>query len=535
LVVAFLVMIALMAGVGIYGLSALAEVQSRSNIIGSSWLPAIERLRDTRHALEVLGFAKATHVIDRDPRSMADQESVMRTARTKIYKSLDAYSAYITSDDERRLYERTTQHLDRYFAAHDRILELSRDGKKEEASTLWLSNLESFHAADASVSELILLDQQSAAQDHVVADRVYHTARSWVIGIIVVGTLLGLLLARLLSSAIARPLLRAMAASDRLAEGDFTVSLDAESNDEMGRLTAALNAMIQKLARVISEVRGAAAAIASAAGQVSMTSQSLSQGTMDQAASVEESSASLEQMGGSITLNAENSRQTEQMAVAGARDAEDTGSAVAESVAAMKTIAERITIVEEIAYQTNLLALNAAIEAARAGEHGRGFAVVATEVRKLAERSQGSAKEIRALAGSSVGVAERSGGLLSSLVPSIRKTAELVQEVAAASREQSLGVAQITKAMARVDQVTQRNASSAQELSSTAEELAQQAEALNQLMGFFRVTGTDSERRAAAEASATARPSTTLRRSAIANADGPNGRRPHVDADFRRQ
>jgi methyl-accepting chemotaxis protein len=157
------------------------------------------------------------------------------------------------------------------------------------------------------------------------------------------------------------------------------------------------------------------------------------------------------------------------------------------TVAAMRTIAERTSIIEEIAYQTNLLALNAAIEAARAGEHGKGFAVVAAEVRKLAERSQKAAKEIGETADGSVAVAERSGQLIGGLVPAIRKTADLVQEVAAASQEQSSGVQQVSKAMAVVDQVTQRNASAAEELSSTAEEMSSQAEALQQLVAFFQL------------------------------------------------
>jgi methyl-accepting chemotaxis protein len=194
-------------------------------------------------------------------------------------------------------------------------------------------------------------------------------------------------------------------------------------------------------------------------------------------------------MSASITQNAESSRRTEAMAQEGARNAERCGKAVGETVEAMRSIAERISIIEEIAYQTNLLALNAAIEAARAGEHGKGFGVVATEVRKLAERAQKAAKEIGTLAGSSVRVAEESGQLIVELVPAIRKTADLVQEVSAASSEQSAGVNQVSRAMGTVDEVTQRNASAAEELSGTAEELASQAESLQHLISFFQVAG----------------------------------------------
>lgn len=271
-----------------------------------------------------------------------------------------------------------------------------------------------------------------------------------------------------------------------LAEGDLTARIKPQSDRDV--LGNALARMVDKLTQVMREIGAGAGALAAAAQQVSSTAQNLSQGTSEQAASVEESSASLEQMAASITRNADNSREMERMALKGVQDAEESGRSVLETVNAMRLIARKTAIIEEIAYQTNLLALNAAIEAARAGESGRGFAVVAAEVRQLAERSQASAKEISELAGSSVRVAERSGQQLGELVPSIRQTAELVQEVAAASGEQSAGVNQINRAMAAMDLITQRNASSSEELASTAEEMNSQAEALAQLISFFRTS-----------------------------------------------
>jgi methyl-accepting chemotaxis protein len=215
----------------------------------------------------------------------------------------------------------------------------------------------------------------------------------------------------------------------------------------------------------------------------------MSQGANEQAANLEETSASLEEMESTITQNSANAKQTETIATQSAKEGEEGGVAVMETVKAMKEIADKIGIIEDIAYKTNLLALNAAIEAARAGEQGKGFAVVASEVRKLAERSQVAAGEISGLASSSVEVSERAGKMIESIIPNIGKTADLVQEISAASEEQNTGIQQINRAMKQLDDVTQANASSAEELASTSEEMSSQAQALTHLMEFFKIRG----------------------------------------------
>ena len=342
-----------------------------------------------------------------------------------------------------------------------------------------------------------IVDRESADADSTLAADAEHAESAYArmrVGFLIL-LIIAIVVAAFASLTIIRgitvPVANAVGLAQRVAAGELDATIAIDGRDEIGMLQSALKEMTLKLRETIAQVRAGADALAGAATQVSATAQSLSQGTSEQAASVEETTAGLEEMSASITQNAENAGQTEQMALQGGRDAAESGAAVSQTVTAMSTIAGKISIIEDIAYQTNLLALNAAIEAARAGEHGRGFAVVATEVRKLAERAQVAATEINRLAEDSVVVAKQSGDRITALVPSIARTAELVQEVAAASREQSSGVNQINKAMGQMDQVTQRNASAAEELASTAEELSSQAEALQQLVAIFQIGGAD--------------------------------------------
>jgi methyl-accepting chemotaxis protein len=283
------------------------------------------------------------------------------------------------------------------------------------------------------------------------------------------------------------PIETARVAALRLAGGDLRVTIKVRGEDEIAQLLTAMQTMSEKLVTIIASIRSSAEGLVQSSEQIGSTSQNLSQAATQQAATVEETSASVEEISAAVAQNSDNARTTDGIASSSARTAAQGGEAVRETVLAMRQIAQKIGLVDEIAYQTNLLALNAAIEAGRAGEHGRGFAVVAAEVRKLAQRSQEAAKDIGTVASQSVALAERAGSLLDEMLPGIRKTADLVQEISAASSEQTTGLDQINAAVGQMAQTTQVNASAAEELNATAEEMSNQAIQLQEMMEFFQI------------------------------------------------
>lgn len=297
----------------------------------------------------------------------------------------------------------------------------------------------------------------------------------------------------LAARSITQPVLAMLASAEDLrnGEGDLTQRLPDFGKDELGQTARSLNGFLDRLQRVMAEVKESIAVLLNSANEISSTAQAVSTAANQQAASVEETSASLEEMTSSINQNAESAKITDDIASKSAKDAKDGGEAVNKAVIAMKSIAGKIGIIDDIAYKTNLLALNAAIEAARAGDHGKGFAVVAAEVRKLAERSQISAAEIGSMAEQSTEISAKAGDLLKEIVPGINRTADLVQEISHASDEQASAVGQISDAMNLMDEATQSNASASEQLAETSAEISARIQQLNNIIGYFKVNSSE--------------------------------------------
>jgi methyl-accepting chemotaxis protein len=527
LIIAFLVVAVIAGVVGFSGIKNIREISNADKKMYENITIPISELGNIQQRFHRVQSNIRDIIIANDRQGIDVFYSRLMENRKVIAEEADKFEKRIDGDDIRNAFNEFLTTRKEFIDHLNEVIELARQNLDSDAFAFLNSVMaKSGDDYQKSIEKLVALQLQHAEKTSVYNADLSESSTNFMLITILCGCLLSILLGFFVSGIISKPIKKLVTISDKLAAGDIDVEVNSESKDEVGNLTKSfcfmianiknqaatvdqlsegdlnidvkiksdkdvmalsLKKMIDRLKEVVENVIAASNNVASGSEQMSSSSELMSQGANEQAASAEEASSSMEEMQSNINQNAENAQQTERIAIKSAEDAKEGGKAVIETVNAMKDIAGRISIIEEIARQTNLLALNAAIEAARAGEHGKGFAVVASEVRKLAERSQTAAAEISKLSTSSVKIAEHAGDMLNKIVPDIQKTAELVQEISAASIEQRSGAEQINNAIQQLNHVIQQNASGSEEMASTAEELASQAEQLQSTIAFFNL------------------------------------------------
>jgi len=507
---AFGLIIALLLMATLFGINSLSTTNREMNAMVDG--PAV-RLQAAQqlniHLLSVVRSEKNMILVDSAEEVKSLEASIDKEERA--FESLLAKVEGLATAEGKPKWQALGGAWERMMAAHDRVYAFAAVHNDVQAVAISMGEgRKAVTEAGAQVQELVELSQGQLDAATANADADFAKVRTSLIVLTVVSLLVAAGAAVYISMAVSKGLNRASDAVKSVADGDLTKTVEITTKDEIGDLLGHVNIMIERLRGVVGDAISASENVSAGSQELSAASEQVSQGATEQASSAEEASASMEEMASNIKQNADNAAQTEKIARQSAKDAEISGEAVNRAVEAMRTIAEKITIVQEIARQTDLLALNAAVEAARAGEHGRGFAVVASEVRKLAERSQTAATEIGAVSSETVKAAQSAGEMLTSLVPNIRRTAELVSEISAACREQDVGASQINEAIQQLDKVTQQNASASEQMSATSEELAAQAEELQTSIAYFRTNANGAQARRPAARAPVKRPAAAL-------------------------
>ncbi len=501
---AFLCIVALAVALGGFSLLQLSRVHASTHEIASYRLPSIKVADEINLTMNEIRRSELVHYLAEDETGKARQEQFIAGQRQRLAQQLQAYEPLARSAEERQALDEFKQAVARYWPISERMLTLSRaglEGKAELNRLLGGDSFKTFNQIRDALAQLTAINSRAADAARAEALGTYESSRSGVIGVLVALVAVASALAAWMTRQITRPLAQAIAVAERIADGDLTVQTQAQGRDETAQLLHALGHMRERLVSIVQGVRGSAQSVATASAQIAQGNGELSGRTESQASALEQTAASMEQLGSAARLNADHAHQANGLAQTASTVARQGGDTMAQVVATMQgisdsasRIADIIGTIDAIAFQTNILALNAAVEAARAGEQGRGFAVVAGEVRTLAQRSAEAAKEIKALIGASlerVGqgslLVAQAGATMREVVASIGRVTDIVGEINTASREQSAGVSQVGEAVAQMDQATQQNAALVEESAAAAASLRQQAQQLVQAMAVFRV------------------------------------------------
>ncbi len=507
LILAALAALCAIAGFGIYESRRVYTAASYSTV---NTVPSFVVLDDAQRAFDSMLLLVNQQVFS----TTADQAKALEPRIAQARREVDAqfakYETLLSNDKDKALLAADRARVSQLDAVRENVLALSRDGRKQEAGELMGTRMtelaQQTNAALAAHRAFnVDLGQAGSNEAKDIIDRAVTLEASAAAVVLVLVLWLGVLISR----SITKPMGNAVKFARTVADGDLTTHIGAASKDETGQLLKALGDMNDSLKRVVERVRMGSDAVATASGQIAAGNLDLSSRTEEQAASLQETAASMEELTSTVRQNAENAQQASGLA-SNASDVALRGSSVVDRVVdTMNDISERsskiaeiIGIIEGIAFQTNILALNAAVEAARAGEQGRGFAVVAGEVRGLAQRAADAAREIRSLIDASVATvgagesqAEQVRRTMAELQQGAGKVADVVDDISAASVEQSRGIAQVGQAVGHMDEVTQRNAALVEELAAASQAMAQQMQALRDAVGIFRIGGPPAQRR----------------------------------------
>lgn len=488
LISSYILIAALTGVVGLFGTIQIRTIDSADTMLYERMTVPLGSVNEMTTYFQHLRVAVRDMLLAETESDKRVQRDLVFNLQEQFNKTAETYQKTVSNDEEQAVLDNTKNALKNYILYFNDFTQLVWADKKQEAVAFmkgdWQKPTQDLQDA---IHNLVQFKTEQAKQTAQNNTQIASRATTLMLIIAFISIVLAASIGIAISMGITAPLAKGVEYTKRLAAGDLTAQLEIDQKDEVGILARSLKDMVQKLREVVTIVKDGAENIAASSLQLSSASQELSQGASEQASSTEEASSSMEEMAANIQQNTENAQQAERIAVTGADGMKKGSEATTTAVVSMKQIAEKVSIITDIAFQTNILALNAAVEAARAGEQGRGFAVVAAEVRKLAERSKVAADEIEKLTKFGVKEAEGAGQILAQIVPEVEKTARLVQEISAASLEQTSGSDQINTAIQQLNQITQRTAAASEELATSAEELSSQAEQLNQVISFFRI------------------------------------------------